>query len=142
MKSKQELTAPCGIGCFICEFYEENLTDDFAEMIHKKFGVPKEAISCKGCREQDGKHFHIPNGCATLDCVKAKGVELCCDCPDFPCKLLAPVADHASRYPHNIKVYNLSRIKNIGIERWAEEAADIKKRYFEHKFVIGKGQSD
>jgi hypothetical protein len=142
MKDKKALTAPCGLACFICDFYEENLTDELAETINKKFGVPKEAIPCKGCRKEDGKHFHIQNGCATLDCAKAKGVDLCCDCSDFPCVLLAPLADQANRYPHNIKVYNLSRIKNIGIERWAEEAAEIRKKYFDHKFVIGKGQSD
>ena len=142
MKDKRDLIAPCGLGCFLCDFYEENLTDDLAEIMHKKFGVSKDAIPCKGCRAQDGKHFHIPNGCATLDCVKAKGVELCCDCAEFPCALLAPVADQAGKYPHNMKVYNLSRIKNIGIERWIEEAAEIRKKYFGHKFVVGKGQAD
>jgi len=142
MKDKKTLTAPCGLGCFLCDFYEENLTDELAGMMHTKFGVPKEAIPCKGCRQQDGKHFHIPQGCATLDCVKAKGVELCNNCADFPCALLAPVADQAARYPHNIKVYNLSRIKNIGLDRWIEEAGQICEKYFKHKFVVGKGQAD
>ncbi|MCP3686197.1 MAG: hypothetical protein GY861_26420, partial [bacterium] len=31
-----------------------------------------------------------------------------CDCDDFPCHFLAPVADGASKYPHNMKLYNLS----------------------------------
>jgi hypothetical protein len=29
----------------------------------------------------------------------------------------------------------------MGIEKWIEEAADISKRYFTGKFVVGKGQA-
>lgn len=143
MKDKKALTAPCGMDCFNCEIHEDNLTDDIADMIHGKWGVPNEEIACKGCRQQDGRHFHIPQGCATLDCVKARGLELCCDCDEFPCVFLAPVADLAAIRPHNIKVYNLCRIKNVGIERWIEEeAGQIRKKYFTGKFAIGRGQAD
>lgn len=142
MKDKIALTAPCGLDCFNCEIYEENLTDEFSELIHKKIGVSEEKIPYKGCRVQDGKHYHLLEGCATLNCIKDKGLELCCDCKEFPCVLLAPMADGAYIYPHNMKVYNLCRIKTIGIERWIEEAGKIRKKYFTGKFVIGKGQAD
>lgn len=143
MKDKKTLTAPCGLDCFNCEIHETNLTDEFAEMIHAKWGIPKEEIACRGCRQQDGKHFHLPQGCATLDCAKAKDVALCCDCADFPCAFLAPVADQAAQYPHNMKLYNLCRIKKIGLDRWiAEEAKNIRKNYFSARFVVGKGQAD
>ena len=143
MPDKKALTAPCGLDCFHCELYEGNLTSDFSAMIHEKYGVPKEAIPCQGCRKQDGKHFHLPpEGCATLDCAKNKGVALCSDCADFPCALLAPIADGAATYPHNLKIYNLSRIKKIGLEGWIEESGQIRKKYFTGKFVVGKGQAD
>jgi hypothetical protein len=144
MKDKKALTAPCGLDCFNCEIYEDNLTDEFAEFIHTKMGVQKDKIACKGCRQQDGKHFHLSaGGCATLNCVKDKGVEFCCDCNEFPCALLAPLADGADRYPHNMKVYNLCRIKKVGLDRWIEEeAGHIRKKYFKGKFVVGKGQAD
>jgi len=144
MKNKKDLTAPCGLDCFNCELYTDNLTEKMAELINTKMGIPKEEIPCKGCRAQDGKHFHLlSTGCATLDCVKAKGVVLCSDCNDFPCALLAPTADQAARYPHNMKVYNLCRIKKLGVDRWAEEeAGNIRKKYFTGKFVVGKGQAD
>ena len=143
MKEKKSLTAPCGLDCFNCEIYEDNLTNEFTEFIHKKMGIPKEKIACKGCRQQDGKHFHLqPEGCATLNCVKTKGVELCCDCNDFPCTFLAPIADQAAKYPHNLKLYNLCRIKKVGLERWIEESGHIRKKYFTGKFVVGKGQAD
>ena len=141
---KEDLTAPCGLDCFNCELYKENLTSEFAELIHSKLGVDKNDIPCKGCRQQDGHHYHLPpEGCATLNCVKAKGVNLCCNCDDFPCVLLAPTADKAAQYPHNMKVYNLCRIKKIGLESWIEnEAGQIRNKYFNGKFVVGKGQSD
>ncbi len=144
MKDKKALTAPCGLDCFNCELYEDNLTDEFAELIHTKLGVQNEEIPCKGCRQQDGNHYHLPTeGCATLNCVKVKGVELCCDCDDFPCVLLAPTADKAAQYPHNMKVYNLCRIKKLGLESWIEhEAGQIRNKYFKGQFVVGKGQSD
>ncbi|MFC2027310.1 DUF3795 domain-containing protein [Chloroflexota bacterium] len=144
MKDKKSLTAPCGLDCFNCELYEQNLTTDFEELIHTKLGVPINEIPCKGCRQQDGKHYHLPpEGCATLNCIKTKGVEFCCNCNDFPCTLVAPIADKAAQYPHNMKVYNLCRIKNIGIDRWIEEEAkQIRKKYFTGKFVVGKGQAD
>ncbi len=144
MKSKKDLTAPCGLDCFNCELYTDNLSEKLAEVIHTKMGIPREEIACKGCREQDGKHFHLGQpSCATLDCVKVKGVSLCSDCNDFPCAFLAPTADQAARYPHNMKVYNLCRIKKVGIDRWIEEeAGKIRKKYFTEKFVVGKGQAD
>ena len=142
MERKKELTAPCGLDCFNCEIHEDNLTEEFARMMSEKTGVPVEAIACQGCRRQDGAHFHLPpDGCATLTCAKDKGVDLCCDCDEFPCLLLAPIADGAARYPHNLKMYNLCRIQNVGIEDWIKEAGEIKKKYFSNQFVVGKGQA-
>ncbi len=144
MKDKNALTAPCGLDCFNCELYEDNLTKEFAELIHTKLGIKHEEIPCKGCCQQDGNHYHLPpEGCATLTCVKAKGVDLCCDCDDFPCVLLAPTADKAAQYPHNMKVYNLCRIKKLGLESWIEnESGQIRAKYFKGKFIVGKGQAD
>ncbi|MBF0529775.1 MAG: DUF3795 domain-containing protein [Deltaproteobacteria bacterium] len=143
MKDKQALTSPCGLDCFNCIIYEDNLSSSIAAVLNDSYGWPLEEIACKGCRQQDGKHVHLPQGCATLDCVKAKGVEFCCDCDEFPCAFLAPVADMAALRPHNIKVYNLCRIKKIGIERWIEEeAGQIRTKYFTNNFVAGRGLAD
>jgi hypothetical protein len=144
VENKIKLSAPCGLDCFDCELHESNLTEKLTELIHSKMGIPKNEIACKGCRQQDGKHYHLPpDGCATLNCVKSKGVEFCCDCDDFPCAFLAPTADKAAQYPHNMKVYNLCRIKKIGLDRWIEEeSGQIRKKYFTGKFVVGKGQAE
>lgn len=143
MEDKKALVAPCGLDCFNCDIHESNLTAELAEVIHNARGVPKEQIACRGCRQQGGRHYHLPDGCATLECAKAKGVELCGDCTDFPCPYLAPLADQAGRLVHNIKVYNLCRIGKIGLERWiAEEAGAMRHNYFTRPFVMGKGQAE
>lgn len=143
MHDKKSLIAPCGLDCFNCDVHENNLTEELAELIHVQRGVPKEEIACKGCRQQNGKHYHLPNGCATLDCAKAKGVQMCCDCNEFPCASLAPMADMADRYVHNVKLYNLCRIKNLGLDRWIEEeAGQMRKKYFTAKFVMGQWHTE
>ena len=138
MEDKKKLTAPCGIDCFNCELYEKNITEKFKAMLSQKLKIDKQKISCKGCRAQQG-HIIVYPSCKTYECVKAKGVEFCFECQDFPCSKLQPVADGADRYPHNLKLYNLSRIKLIGFDKWAEAASDNRKRYFKGKFVIGAG---
>ncbi len=143
MVDKKELVAPCGLDCFNCDLYVDNLTEELTKLFVEKMGVPAESVPCRGCRQQDGKHFHLAGGCANLDCAKERGVDLCSDCDEFPCALLAPLADQAGRYPHNMKLYNLCRIKLVGLDRWIEEESmEIRKRYFKHPFVVGKGQAD
>ena len=143
MEEKLALTSPCGLDCFNCELYAENLNDNLAGWIHEKLGIPEKEIPCHGCRQQDGKHFHLGSeGCSTLDCVKEKGFDFCFNCDEFPCAHLAPTAEGASKYPHNMKMYNLCRMKKVGMEKWFEEAGKIRKKYFNAKFIVGKGQMD
>lgn len=142
MKREKGLTAPCGLDCFNCQIHEDNLTEGFARMMSKKTGVPIEQISCQGCRLQEGVHWHLPpDGCATFKCAQTKGVDFCFECSDFPCALLAPLADGADRFPHNFKIYNLCRIRTVGIEKWIEESGEIREKYFSSPFIVGKGQA-
>lgn len=134
----KKLTAPCGIDCFNCEMYEGNATNETRTRFAAAVNLTPEQAVCKGCREQGGCRLHWGK-CDTLDCVKAHGVDFCYDCKEFPCAMLCPSAESAQRYPHNLKLYNLNRMKLLGVEKWAEEAADNRKRYFKGKFVVGKG---
>ena len=94
---------------------------------------------CSWSREQQGCRLHW-NSCDTLDCVKSKGVEFCFECGEFPCGMLQPASDGAEKYPHNMKVFNLCRIKLVGVEKWAaEEASEIRRKYYKGKFVVGRG---
>lgn len=139
MRTTKDLTAPCGIDCFNCQVYAGNITEETKAAMALRLQLKPEQVPCNGCRTQQGCRLHW-NSCDTLDCVNAKGVDYCFECGEFPCDKLQPAADGADRFPHNMKVFNLCRIRSIGVERWAEEeAADIRRRYFQGKFVVGRG---
>lgn len=138
MTNWKELTAPCGMDCFNCPIFEANLTEEMKPVIAQRFGIPADKLACKGCRIEGGCRIHAE--CKTLDCVREKGVEFCHECADFPCRRLQPMVDGADRYPHNMKVYNLCRIANVGVDRWAEqESKVIRLRFYKGRFVIGSG---
>lgn len=140
---KQKIVAPCGIDCFNCEVYEDNVTEELQTRLSIMTKIPKEKITCSGCI--DGNiclllKIHGKN-CKTLDCVEKKGVDYCFNCDTFPCEYLMPLADGANKYPHNMKMYNLCLIKRIGIEAFIDRASDIRKTYYTKSILIGEGGS-
>jgi hypothetical protein len=138
MQNTKLLTAPCGLDCFNCELHESNVTDEMRKMFSAKFGIPPAEAQCRGCRGQKGERPGLPP-CETYRCASGRGVEFCHECDEFPCSKLQPAADGADRYPHNMKLFNLCRIKAVGLDEWAKEAPGIRRRYFTGRFVIGLG---
>jgi hypothetical protein len=148
----KNLTAPCGIACFECGPYKARTNDVLRKIISERTGMDYDNASCEGCRNRDGKCFLfeknniISSGqcflfaneegqCRIYLCAEARGIHNCSECGDFPCDLLQPLADKANIVPHNLKVYNLSLIKKMGLEKWAEEKAGaVWKDYLSRKF--------
>jgi hypothetical protein len=139
----RKLTAPCGLACFACAVHVDNITNELAHHMAEKFGMEPRDVPCEGCRSQRGCSVSTAlagrEGCLTKACVADKGLHNCSECSDFPCDNLMPVADGADRFPHNTKLYNLSRIKLIGLEAWAGESALIQRKYFRGRFAYGRG---
>jgi hypothetical protein len=136
---KRRLTAPCGLDCFNCPSHEGNITEEYKKRSAAFLNIPVEETSCKGCRDEAGHCLYGQNQqCATWDCTQAKNVEFCHECADFPCGLLAPTMK-AADFPHNMKMYNLCRMKRYGLDAWIEESVTIRKRYYEGKFIVGQG---
>jgi len=140
---KQKIVAPCGIDCFNCELFEENVTPERQARIAAATKIPREEITCRGCSEGNLCLFLKIQGksCKTLDCVKAKGLDYCFNCDTFPCEYLLPLANGAAQYPHNMKMYNLCLMKRIGVEAWITQASAIRKTYYTKNLVIGEGGS-
>jgi hypothetical protein len=68
--------------------------------------------------------------CKVYQCIEKTDMQTCAECSDFPCGHLHPYSDQAMK-PHNTKVFNLCRIKNVGIKKWAtDEAGDILDKYY------------
>lgn len=137
----RKIVAPCGIDCFNCEMFEDNVTEEFQSYFAEKYHIQKELITCKGCIEDNICLLLKLQGksCKTADCAREKKVDYCYECNTFPCENLMPVSDEAKKVPHNLKIYNLCRMKSIGIDAWAEEAAEIRRIYFNKQFGIGEG---
>ena len=134
-----KLTAPCGIDCFNCDVYQANLTSDRRAAIATWLGRRPDEVGCDGCRAQQGVNVFV-GACPTYECVTERDVDYCFECDIFPCRRLAPARDGAEKYPHNMKVYNLCRMKAVGVGRWAEyEATDIRLRYYTGRFRPGRG---
>ena len=134
-----KMTAPCGIPCFECGAYKANSSEAIRKRISENLGLDYDKSVCEGCRSRNGigflseKNIVFPDGkcllmnekgeCNIYLCVQEKQLHNCSECYDFPCDNLQPLADRANRIPHNLKIYNLSLIKKIGLEKWAKEKA-------------------
>ncbi|MDZ8119508.1 DUF3795 domain-containing protein [Pontiella agarivorans] len=142
MINAKELTAPCGLACWACAYYKDNITDELAGNVAAMLKMDISDVACRGCRSEKGCSFEAPmtdcQGCKMKKCVVEKGLHNCSECAEFPCENLMPVVDGSDRAPHNTKMYNLSRIRLIGLEAWAKEAALIQQIYFNGKFVYGQ----
>ena len=139
MQTKDDITlvAPCGLHCGSCAVYKVKDDPSLREGLIKKMnwkGAP-----CPGCRSIKGKSQFISDTCATYACVTGKGLDFCFECGDFPCSKLNPASDLANVLPHNLKIFNLSFIKQHGVAKFLEKDREIKSRYYRGKMALGNG---
>ncbi len=138
LKEREALVAPCGIDCGICEMYTCKDDEALYEALIAK-GFTKDKIPCNGCRSIKGNCPVIPNTCDTYSCIGKKGFAFCNECKEFPCDMLQPSSDRANILPHNLKVYNLCLIRNIGVDEFTKSSMEIKYKYYKGKMIVGKG---
>lgn len=138
INERLSMVAPCGIDCGICELYlckdDQNLYNYLLQL-----GIPEEKLPCPGCRAIEGNCPVKPTVCDTWTCVKENELEFCSACTDFPCNRLQPCADRADVLPHNLKVFNLCLINQIGLKAFTERSAEIKLKYYKGKIAVGNG---
>jgi hypothetical protein len=132
------LVAPCGIDCGVCELNTCKDNPRLTDLLVSR-GIPREKLPCSGCRSMEGRCPVISGTCETYACVSERKLEFCFECGDFPCSRLSPAADRADVLPHNMKVFNLSTIRRLGVEGFVNESAAIKRRYYEGKMEVGRG---
>ena len=81
----------------------------------KKLGSSE---GCFGCRAGGGYA-----GCQIRVCAKERGLDLCSQCPDFPCEHVEALA---ARYPTLIA--DNVRMKAVGLEQWLTEQKERVRR--------------
>lgn len=72
--------------------------------------------SCGGCRKEKCKFY---KNCRVRPCAAEKGVDFCCDCPEFPCGHTGLDED---LYRRSVAINE--RIRQIGPEAYYEEIKD------------------
>ncbi|MRR18183.1 MAG: DUF3795 domain-containing protein [Deltaproteobacteria bacterium] len=110
--------AYCGIYCGACSIAmsgETGRTDGFAACLG---GVPKEDLSCGGC-----KSGTVYAGCSTCNirrCAREKDLEHCIDCAQYPCKIYSSWQSAAKfLVPHSRDaVPSLETIRRDGVASW------------------------
>jgi hypothetical protein len=135
----RRMTAPCGLDCFNCPVHLARDNERLRAAVARTLNVPVEQVVCRGCREENGTIglLGMTEPCNVYRCIQKKGLDFCCDCPDFPCDHLHPYADKAAERPHNTKVFNLCLIKKMGVEKWAEtKARSVRDTYFRGQFKL------
>ena len=91
---KENVLAPCGINCMLCEKFEK---------------------PCSGCLRGDDGKSKASLKCKIKACYDKKNFKYCGRCSEFPCTL---IKKHSKKY---VKRYNYNtldsgkRIKNMGI---------------------------
>lgn len=136
---RNALEAPCGIHCGLCPMHLAATDEKLRALIAERRKMPPEKVPCAGCRAIDGYCPVIGEQCATWVCSKEKGIEFCCECPDFPCIKLMPCSDRASVLPHNIKIYSLALRKSKGAHEWEKAIKEAYDLYYKGEMVIGRG---
>ena len=64
-----------------------------------------------------------PPDCKIRQCAKQKGIEICTQCKEYPCKLIQNLAEH---YPTIIQ--DGKRLQKISLEKWVKEQEERAKR--------------
>lgn len=135
----EKLTAPCGLDCWNCLIFQASENEQLKKIIAEKMNIPAEKVSCKGCRAEKGQieFLNMDKPCKVFRCITEKGFYSCAECDEMPCNNLHPYAEMAERRPHNLKLFNLCQIKNMGIQEWAKtKASQNRERYFKGKLEL------
>jgi hypothetical protein len=109
----------CGIYCGACSiamYSETGRTDEFVACLG---GLPKEELSCGGCKSENV--YAGCKACGLRRCAREKGVERCSDCADYPCKSYRKWQTAAKLLPHlQTASASLKNIKFDGVDHWLD----------------------
>ncbi|MRR09728.1 DUF3795 domain-containing protein [bacterium] len=121
----------CGLYCGACEILNAHRAgldggrpaawDDLPAELRGH--IPRAEVVCRGCRTDTV--FAGCRGCHIRDCARARGVDACVTCPDFPCaeveRLRALVAQVGDRLPHARAIFRDAELaQQQGLAAWAE----------------------
>ena len=115
----------CGIFCGSCSVLMHGATGRADGFVACLGSVPKGELACNGCKSDS--LYAGCRVCSFRDCARAKGVEHCADCADYPCKIYAKWQSVGKFLPHVREASaSLEAINRDGVDNWL---AVQKKRW-------------
>lgn len=107
------MIAYCGIDCSKCEGYLATLSGKDEELIKvaklwsKQFktDVTKEQVICDGCKANKRRSYHCQNTCEIRPCCKAKNLDSCIKCDNFPCADECFILQQVPEAKKNLEIY-------------------------------------
>lgn len=113
----------CGSYCGACSIAVYGQTGRADEFVACLGGVPKEELSCGGCKSDN--IYAGCKACGIRGCAREKGIEHCIDCTDYPCKSYRTWQKAAKLLPHlHGAAASLESIELDGVDHWI----DMQKR--------------
>lgn len=102
--------AYCGLNCLDCEAYIATMKNDdklrakVAANWAQQYNAPVTAadINCTGCRSDGPKVYYCSNLCEIRKCARAKKLDDCSVCQEFPCANLREILQHAPQAKQNL----------------------------------------
>jgi len=107
----------CGLYCGACPALVGTARGQAAELA-KEEKMTVEDVSCAGCKSDVTAVYC--RDCDLRACARARGVEFCFDCGDYPCVQLTGFRRDKSPH-HSVIFKNLNAIREGGAAAWLAE---------------------
>ena len=112
----------CGLNCGACPVGAANElgNEEFLRSMAEEWDRDLDDLRCNGCKTDVTAAFCTD--CRMRQCAREKGVEFCVHCGDFPCDVISQFRNDEAPH-HSAVLYNLQRIKELGLKDWLEAEA-------------------
>ncbi len=93
-----EILAYCGLLCHTCQIYlatreedagaQARMRAEIARVCREQYGLaysPQDITDCDGCPGEGQRLFVACSACKMRNCARARGLETCASCPEYPC---------------------------------------------------------
>jgi Protein of unknown function (DUF3795) len=107
-----DMVAYCGLTCQGCPIYWATIENNPVKKQKMRAAIarlgqecyviemrPEEITDCDGCRSEDDRLYSGCKKCEIRTCARARNVETCAHCSDYPCEKLQKsfIAEPSSR---------------------------------------------
>lgn len=111
-----EILGYCGLYCGGCGAYQATAAGGGIEY------EPGSVTTCCGCNSSELSLWCAD--CEIKTCARETGVRYCLECEEFPCAKSRRFLDDA-RFPYHKDVPEMmARLREVGLETWAEEQSE------------------